>query len=75
MEAVMPLARIDVSKFDDAREDWSFGNGEMQYAPKLGFGEISVNFAGIVPTRHIATCMALSSIGEATKSATLRASA
>jgi phenylpyruvate tautomerase PptA (4-oxalocrotonate tautomerase family) len=23
-----------INLMDDAREDWSFGNGEMQYAPK-----------------------------------------
>jgi 4-oxalocrotonate tautomerase len=23
-----------INLVDDAREDWSFGNGEMQYAPK-----------------------------------------
>jgi 4-oxalocrotonate tautomerase len=25
-----------INLVDDAREDWSFGNGEMQYAPKEG---------------------------------------
>jgi 4-oxalocrotonate tautomerase len=25
---------IWISLVDSAREDWSFGNGEMQYAPK-----------------------------------------
>jgi 4-oxalocrotonate tautomerase len=27
-----------ISLVDTRREDWSFGNGEMQYAPKSGYG-------------------------------------
>ena len=36
IEAKTGLAKSDIfiSLVDAAREDWSFGNGEMQYAPK-----------------------------------------
>lgn len=36
IEAKTGLAKSDIfiSLVDSTREDWSFGNGEMQYAPK-----------------------------------------
>ena len=34
MKAGIRIQDVFISLIDVAREDWSFGNGEMQYAPK-----------------------------------------
>jgi hypothetical protein len=33
-KAGIRIQDVFISLIDVAREDWSFGNGEMQYAPK-----------------------------------------
>jgi len=39
-----------INLVDDAGEDWSFSNGEMQYARQNEASQNSANFAVIIPT-------------------------